>query len=105
MTCSTIAAIVGAVSIQMGGDTLVLAPHPTALAQVCYYNNATKASKHGEFEVTLGDLTITGHLYVGDAETLTLSIPGHLQAFPADANPAQVADGETVKFLIIYPSS
>jgi hypothetical protein len=104
MTCSAIAAIAGAVSITLGADQLVLAPHPTASAQLCYHNAAEQQSGHGYWRIAMGGMVVTGYLTVvaaGEPETLTVNPPTGHWIWPADAAISVVPDGGTVTMLVM----
>jgi hypothetical protein len=98
--CDEVAAIPGAQTIQVGGDRIVLAPHPRARAQLCYENNAAKASHPEAWRVALGDFVVAGRIAVADAETITIEPPIGFMVFPADNAEADVVDGEALTVLI-----
>lgn len=99
-TCDAVARIPGASEIRLGGDRIILAPHDTARAQLCYENHAAKASKQGGWAASLGDFTVSGRLEVSGRETLTVKPPEGYMVFPADAAMSQVEDGRAVVMLI-----
>jgi hypothetical protein len=109
MTCSTIAALAGAVTLSLttpghppgDRDTLTLAPHETYAAQVCYLNSPSQLSLHGLHEITMGELTVTVGVEVGYAETITVRPPPGYWVWPVEDATQMIHDGEAAVFFIV----
>jgi len=98
--CAALAAAPGAVTLRAGGDLIVMAPHASAAAQVCYHNG-DNVSRQGDYTLTLDTLTVQFVLDVGADETLHVRPPLGYMVFPADAAEARVHDGGHVTLLIV----
>lgn len=97
--CADVAARPGAVTTLAGGDRIVLAPHPTAAAELCYWNG-DQVSHLGEHAVELDGLVVRVHVQVGDAETLTVTVPPGYMIHPAAASHIRVEDNAAATALI-----
>lgn len=109
MSCSAIAAIAGAVTLTLTGnhhpqgvkDRVVLAPHESYAAQVCYANSDAQLSVHGFHTITMDGLTVTVFVEVGGQETITVIPPPGYWVFPTDSAVQSIHDGEEAVFYIL----
>ena len=101
--CASAAARPGAVTMPLGpsagADRVTLAPDQNHKAVVCYFNSAARASKPGAFVIEMEGLRIDGWVTVGGRETVTVTPPEGLFAYPSDMQ--SVEDGEGVLFWIV----
>lgn len=96
--CRDMASIPGAQSIKVGGDIIVIAPHDTARAQLCYENVAEQASNGERWRVWFDGFSVAGSIKVGVAETITIEPPVGYVVRPAPV--ADVEDGDTFSAII-----
>lgn len=105
--CTALAAVAGALVLTPGsqfGDRIVLAPHATAVAEVCVWNSAPAASHPGVFALSLDGVTVTVTVQVnaaGDAERVGIEVPVGFYVWPADAAVSDLPDGQSVRALIL----
>ena len=106
--CLAIAAIAGAVVLQPNGqrgasDMIVLAPHGSAAAQVCYYNHEVGASVFVSQTLTLDGfpVRVTVDWTDGQEERVTVEPPVGYYVWPADDATVDLPDGMSVTVLIL----
>jgi len=106
--CAAIAAIAGAVVLmpntgRQHSDTIVLAPHDKAAAQVCYHNHEAGASVFATATLVLDGLPVivTVDWTDGPDERVTVEPPAGFYVWPADDAVQDLADGEATTVLIL----
>lgn len=106
--CLALAAVAGAIILEPRAsaglsDMIVLAPHETATAEICYYNHAAGASQFGVHRMTLDgvDVVIMVDWTDGQDERITIQVPVGYFVYPADAALTDLPDGEAVRALIM----
>ena len=112
MSCSAIAALVGAVVVYSYNydndfrlsDAYVIAPHEEAYAQVCYYNNEYQSSLPGITRLEFNDLSVVINTDIGssidDDEVITIT-PSLGFVVEPDTS-IKVKDGDSHTFLIYF---
>lgn len=108
MTCEALALVAGAIILEplagfAASDMIVLAPHETADAELCYYNHENGASKIGTYRLELDGLPVL--VYVdftkGSEEKIIVEVPFTHWIYPSDKAESELLDGESVQMLIM----
>jgi len=106
--CLALAAVAGAMILEPRAsagtsDMIVLAPHATAVAELCYYNHIAGASQFGvhQMEIDGVPVIVTVDWTEGTEERITIEVPVGYFVYPADAQMIDLPDGQVIQALIM----